>query len=49
MSLINPAMGYEVGNVRIVRAIVALEARDKRKAGIRAEENQTKAESWLRD
>ena len=33
MSLIDPAKGYVVGNVRIVRAIVALEARDKRKAG----------------
>jgi hypothetical protein len=31
MSLIDPEVGYVVGNVRIVRAIVALEARDKRK------------------
>jgi hypothetical protein len=31
MSLIDPDVGYAVGNVRIVRAVVALEARDRRK------------------
>jgi hypothetical protein len=31
MSLVDPAMGYVVGNVRIVRVVVALKARDKRK------------------
>ena len=31
MSLVDPALGYEVGNVRIVRVVVALKARDKRK------------------
>jgi len=31
MSLIDPDIGYAIGNVRIVRAIEALEARDRRK------------------
>jgi len=34
MSLIDPAMGYVVGNVRIVHVIEVLEERDRRKAGI---------------
>jgi hypothetical protein len=31
MSPIDPAIGYVIGNVRIVRVVVALKARDKRK------------------
>ncbi len=33
MSPVDPAIGYAVGNVRIVRMVEALETRDRRKAG----------------